>query len=135
MERAGKQRRPRSDESPRRAPRRLFVLRICSTDEASRPADAPRCFLSATVSSAFVFLDAGRGRRLLGVFSRRILSPRQDARCQKTHKRFRSVSTPLQGELLPLPVIGGQGNAHSNCLFNYFSWMLHLHVTRPTPET
>lgn len=22
------------------------------------------------------------------------------------------------------------GNAHYNCLFNYFSWMLHLHFTK-----
>lgn len=54
-----------------------------------------------------------------------------------------NVSTLLQCYILDWreakghkkPLAAWCGNSHSNCLFNYFSWMSYLRFTKWTPET
>lgn len=54
------------------------------------------------------------------------------------HRSLQHFNTPTVIYFgLPVAALSltGSVGTHYNCLFNYFSWMLHLHFTKWTPET
>lgn len=129
----------------------VFGLGIFSTAKALRP---ETCWCpergAADRNSSFVFLRGktpGEAVNVSGtlqilsqgggtVLSRHLL-PEYTQVHRRSLQHFNTPTVIYFGLLKPVAALSltSSVGTHYNCLFNYFSWMPHLHFTKWTPET